>query len=167
MEKVESWFDTEKIKEYSEKAVNDLEFTRSDHNQLVKMLYKLKYKKKEKMSDKKNIELINNFNESLQINRKQWNMIIEFLQQILQQMSRTLEEKDLQLSKSLKLNVSLFEELNNLKKKVKIKGSIKKGDYDLSDGSFHIKPPSINFNDFSSFYSASKQSHSDISRPFL
>ena len=70
MEKVESWFNTEKIKDYSEKAVNDLEFTRSDHNQLVKMLYKLKYKKKENIPEVKNIELINNFNESLQINRK-------------------------------------------------------------------------------------------------
>ena len=82
-------------------------------------------------------------------------------------MSRTLEEKELELSRSLKLNVSLFEEISNLKKKVKVKGSNKKKDYDLSDGSFQIKPSSINFNDFSSFYSASKQSNSDISRPFL
>lgn len=65
MEKVESWFDAEKIEEYSEKAVNDLEFTRSDHNQLIKMLYKLKYKSKEKLSERKKLELINNFNESL------------------------------------------------------------------------------------------------------
>lgn len=82
-------------------------------------------------------------------------------------MSRTLEEKDLELAKSLKLNVSLFEEINNLKKKVKNKESIKKGDFDLNEGSFHIKTPSINFNDFSSFYSASKQSQSDMSKLFL
>lgn len=76
MEKVESWFDVDKIDEYREKAVNDLEFTRSDHNQLIKMMYKLKYKNREKMLQSKKDELLRNFNESLSINRKQWTMIL-------------------------------------------------------------------------------------------
>ena len=46
MEKVEDWFDFKKIEEYREKVVEDLEFTRSDHSQLTKMLFKLKYKNK-------------------------------------------------------------------------------------------------------------------------
>lgn len=65
MDKLENWFDSDKIEEYCDKAVNDLEFTWSDQSQLTKMLYKLKYKNKEKLSERKKSELINNFNESL------------------------------------------------------------------------------------------------------
>lgn len=94
-------------------------------------------------------------------------MILEFLKQVIRSLSRTLEEKELQLGKALKVGLSLCEEVRALKQKMKHQRSIKKGDLDISGESFRINQNSINFNDLSSFYSASKQSQSDMSRPFL
>lgn len=59
----------EKIGEYFERALSDLEFARKDHGQLLRTMHKLKYKNKDKLDARQKKELLQNFNDSLRSNK--------------------------------------------------------------------------------------------------
>lgn len=87
------------------------------------------------------------------------------MRQIFALLQQKLSQRDLELAKVRLLGVGMLEEIHGLKKKLKIQKISNRGDLHLSDNSCISKENSLNFNEFSSFCSGSKQSFSDLSRP--
>ena len=62
-------------------------------------------------------------------------MILEFFQKIIKQISRQMEEKELLLNKSLQLNISLYNKINNAKGMLKKNELFKKGKIKINEDS--------------------------------
>jgi len=53
------------------------------------------------------------------MNKKQWNTIVDFLKVLTLNLDRKLKETQLALCTSKKLNLSMFQEINKLDKRLK------------------------------------------------
>ena len=73
------------------------------------------------------------------MNKKQWNMIVDFLKTLILNLDRKLKETQLEVCKSKKLNLTLFSEINKLDKKLKNLKYSKKIDFGISGNSGLLK----------------------------
>ena len=147
-----------KIEEFVKRSVKDLNLTFKENNEIYKMMVKIKSKERSKKIKKsENIKIINNINDSLKNNRKQFKMIIDFLKVFFSSLKKTFIDKTTKLNNSQILNLNIFEELISLKKKLKLL----QNNFDCKKS----KKISFDFNNGRSSYSSSRLTFSELRKP--
>lgn len=146
-----------KIEEFIQRSLKDLNLTFKENNDIYKMMLKIKTKDKYKKSKKsENIKIINNINESLRNNKKQFKMIIDFLKVFFSSLKKTFINKTTKINNSHILNLNLFEEFLSMKNKFKL--------YQNNYEGKKSKKISCDFNNGSSF-SSSRLTFSELRKP--